>query len=477
MARIKKNPTGAAPFGADTITSFVGGYAFLSPFSASPILWEGEIWKSAEHLFQAQRVHSESQLREIRLAETGRQVHFKVKGWEKGDISPVIDENLRYVMRDIQILKFKQNEELAQRLIRTAPARIQWTDDEAGPVWGVDKSGFGDNVMGEILEYIRAELISGDLVTGENVASLEDTTLRPITSFTGPFAFLADDYPFKFKVDGVVYNSITDGLLALSNVIAAKKKEAAQQFSSHREQQVIEALARGERRAPKMEWDKGETDWDSIYADKRNRLLGDWLALKFSQPVFRDKLISLGRRPIRIKDASSQTSIHFINQIRLDLLGDLIESKPSKSPRKQRKSLGNDIIQWDNVEAEDVVEAMNTGDSNSPTMVERMPLMGIMPPDEVVDPNDLMDSEKRDYIRALKQYRERVQAQLEIVAKKPDPSDFYMQSQDEISLDRLNEVEIFSDEISRLNPRRARNPRSERAPRKSRSARKSRNSR
>lgn len=141
------------------IMSFDGEYAFLSNFADSPIFYDGIVYPTNEHFFQAMKTLDEDERLKIAKAPTpgvakrlGRKVQLR-SDWEKVKVD---------VMRFGLQLKFT-NRELAQKLINTGDARLiegnSWHDN----TWGICfcekcQNTSGQNLLGELLMELRERL-------------------------------------------------------------------------------------------------------------------------------------------------------------------------------------------------------------------------------------------------------------------------------------------------------------------------------
>ena len=165
------------------INRFDGEYAFLSNFAHRPITFKGKTWSTVEHIFQAAKTLDENMREEIRIASTpdkakriGRMVRLR-PDWE---------EMKKEVMLKSIRLKFSQNSELKESLLRTEDAILlegnTWHDN----IWGdcscqKCQETEGRNLLGKILMQVRRELAgqtdyltNGDAYfEGGAVASLE----------------------------------------------------------------------------------------------------------------------------------------------------------------------------------------------------------------------------------------------------------------------------------------------------------------
>ena len=136
----------------NTIDDFRGKYFFLSNFYSHPVTWEGIIYPTNEHAFQAAKTLNSKERQRIALATTpgyaksmGRKVKLR-SDWEQ----------VKYnIMRQIVFAKFNSN--LGDRLLATGDAYLEEKNWWGDKIWGVC-DGEGKNWLGEILMSVRAEL-------------------------------------------------------------------------------------------------------------------------------------------------------------------------------------------------------------------------------------------------------------------------------------------------------------------------------
>lgn len=135
-----------------TITAFEGDYHFLSNFYPSPIEWQGALYPTVEHAFQAAKVIDPAQ----RLPFTGGGPDAAK---DLGNLVPLRadwDEVRVPVMAELSALKY-EIPALRRRLVATAPRTLingNWWGDR---FWGVVR-GEGRNELGQILMALRARL-------------------------------------------------------------------------------------------------------------------------------------------------------------------------------------------------------------------------------------------------------------------------------------------------------------------------------
>lgn len=136
------------------INEFKGDYEFLSNFSDSAIVYNGYLYPTAEHAFQAAKTLNLKEQEKVREAPTpsqakriGRKVQLR-PDWEK------IKEEIMY---DIVRLKFVSNPELAKKLFETEDSILIEGNTWGDTYWGMC-NGIGKNKLGRILMAVRKEL-------------------------------------------------------------------------------------------------------------------------------------------------------------------------------------------------------------------------------------------------------------------------------------------------------------------------------
>lgn len=134
------------------VRKFRGPFDFLSNFYPCVFEWEGIVWPSSEHAYQAAKRPLEEWPKFLtmtagqskRAGGTGDETWHQIK----------VD-----VMYDILKAKFKQNPRLKERLLATEDALLEegnWWGDQ---FWGVcpEGSGKGLNNLGKLLMRLRKE--------------------------------------------------------------------------------------------------------------------------------------------------------------------------------------------------------------------------------------------------------------------------------------------------------------------------------
>lgn len=137
------------------ITSFRGKYAFLSNLTRADVCWQGLVFQNSEAAFQAAKCLTVEErlpfttMQPVVAKRQGKRVRLR------GDWEEVKDG----VMEGIVRAKFRQNPDLAQKLLATGDAEIAEGNTWGDTYWGVDvRTGRGKNQLGRTLMKIRAEL-------------------------------------------------------------------------------------------------------------------------------------------------------------------------------------------------------------------------------------------------------------------------------------------------------------------------------
>ena len=151
------------PLMGSTDVAFTGQLRFLSNFAPSLLPYEGEVYPTVEHAFQAAKTNDPEEKIAIREANTpglakrlGRRVSLR-PDWEQVKVQ---------IMTDLVRLKF-EDPGLREQLIGTGDAFLSEVNTHGDTTWGqVRASGgilVGENLLGKILMKFRSE------ITGEPV--------------------------------------------------------------------------------------------------------------------------------------------------------------------------------------------------------------------------------------------------------------------------------------------------------------------
>jgi ribA/ribD-fused uncharacterized protein len=135
----------------DIIGRFSGQYAFLSNFYDQAIEYNGHVFKTAEHAYQAQKTIDDVDFEKIKSAETPG-IAKKMGG--KICVRWDWDEVKVEIMFQIVLAKFSSDEVLKQNLLATYPSKIIEGNTWGDTFWGIC-NGIGENCLGQILMRVR----------------------------------------------------------------------------------------------------------------------------------------------------------------------------------------------------------------------------------------------------------------------------------------------------------------------------------
>lgn len=137
-----------------SISEFNGEYRFLSNFYRADVEYDGIVYPSSEHAYQAAKTLDKHTRLKISKFDTpsyakkyGRDVPLR-PDWENVKIG-IMTEIVRY--------KFTKHQDLKEKLLATGDANLIEGNHWGDRIWGVCK-GSGQNNLGKILMKIREEL-------------------------------------------------------------------------------------------------------------------------------------------------------------------------------------------------------------------------------------------------------------------------------------------------------------------------------
>ena len=138
------------------IDSFHGEYAFLSNYYDSPIFYDGILYPTVEHAFQAAK--TTVFIQRIIIANKKTPGQAKCAG-RKVTLRDNWDDIKLYIMKELIILKFT-NPKLKSALLNTKYAELIERNTWNDTYWGIC-NGIGENHLGKILMEVR-EMLRGD---------------------------------------------------------------------------------------------------------------------------------------------------------------------------------------------------------------------------------------------------------------------------------------------------------------------------
>ena len=138
----------------DKIDSFKKNYFFLSNFYPVNIVWDGRLYKSSEHLYQASKTNDDVEHMWVRSAPTAGiakkrgQLVTVVPNWDKIKI---------IVMHQTPMAKFQQHDDLKEKLLETGDALLEEGNNWGDTYWGT-VNGVGEKMLGKLLMGVREHL-------------------------------------------------------------------------------------------------------------------------------------------------------------------------------------------------------------------------------------------------------------------------------------------------------------------------------
>lgn len=138
-----------------TIESFRGDYDFLSNFSASPVVFDGQTFPTVEHGFQAAKTMSREE--RIPFTTPSRFTAGQAKrAGKKVTLRPAWDKVKEAIMKDLLNQKFK-DPALRQKLLDTGDVLLVEGNNWNDTYWGVCR-GKGQNRLGILLMEVRQSI-------------------------------------------------------------------------------------------------------------------------------------------------------------------------------------------------------------------------------------------------------------------------------------------------------------------------------
>ncbi|KAJ6537639.1 DUF1768-domain-containing protein, partial [Mycena capillaripes] len=133
-------------------------YFGLSTWSPHPVTYNGKVYPTSEHLFQAFKFmdHRPDISESIRTASKSPEMAWKQGKAYKAQRHPDWDRTEVLKMEITLWHKFSQNGELKKLLLGTGDAEL--VHFTTGDLWGVGKDNKGRNEYGKALERVRSGL-------------------------------------------------------------------------------------------------------------------------------------------------------------------------------------------------------------------------------------------------------------------------------------------------------------------------------
>lgn len=143
------------PLSSDPAFFYPKEYYIFDNFSSFQVKYDGYLWPTSEHAFQAKQFKEFApevykQIKEARSAHDAQKIAFENKSKSNSDW----EKTKEFVMKEILICKVEQHPYVLKKLIESGNREIiedSWRDNEWG--WGENKNG--DNKLGKLWMEIR----------------------------------------------------------------------------------------------------------------------------------------------------------------------------------------------------------------------------------------------------------------------------------------------------------------------------------
>jgi len=135
-------------------------YGAFSNLFRRPMEFEGRVYSTAEHAYQAGKARKDEVREWILSAPTPSLVAMAAHGLYTWDIVPEWSRTKFDRMRKVLSAKFTQHEDLKELLLSTGSARLVEagrTDNAVNRTWG-EVNGKGQNMLGVLLMEVRDEI-------------------------------------------------------------------------------------------------------------------------------------------------------------------------------------------------------------------------------------------------------------------------------------------------------------------------------
>lgn len=137
-------------------------YGVFSNLLRRPISFEGEIFPTAEHAYQAGKARKKEVRDWLMAAPSPSLLAMAAHGLYYWDIAPGWSTTKFARMKAVLVAKFTQHDDLKQTLLSTGKSRLveaATVDSTVNRLWG-EVNGVGKNMLGVLLMEVREELRS-----------------------------------------------------------------------------------------------------------------------------------------------------------------------------------------------------------------------------------------------------------------------------------------------------------------------------
>lgn len=146
-------------------------YGPFSNLFRRPVEFEGEIFPTSEHAYQAGKARKEAVRQWLMAAPSPALLAMAAHGLYYWDVAPGWSRTKFDRMRRILRAKFTQHADFRELLLGTGAARLVEAATEDNPVnrlWG-EVNGVGENMLGKMLMELRSELSAPEVQSSQSV--------------------------------------------------------------------------------------------------------------------------------------------------------------------------------------------------------------------------------------------------------------------------------------------------------------------
>jgi ribA/ribD-fused uncharacterized protein len=149
-----------------------------------PIEFEGEVFATAEHAYQAGKARKPAVRKWLMEAPSPSLLAMAAHGLYVWDIAEDWSKIKFDRMKRVLVAKFTQHEDLKALLLSTGTARLvesATVDNAVNRLWG-EVNGVGQNKLGTLLMEVRAELLAAESKPRRKSEAKGRATAQPETS-------------------------------------------------------------------------------------------------------------------------------------------------------------------------------------------------------------------------------------------------------------------------------------------------------
>lgn len=135
-------------------------YGPFSNLYRREVEFEGEVFKTSEHAYQAGKARKEEVRQWLMAAPSPALLAMAAHGLYVWDVHPDWSKNKFGRMKRILLAKFTQHQDLQELLLSTGDKRlveVATVDNAVNRLWG-EVNGKGKNKLGELLMEVRTEI-------------------------------------------------------------------------------------------------------------------------------------------------------------------------------------------------------------------------------------------------------------------------------------------------------------------------------